>query len=359
MPKVAVGSIPEKISYVYSDQHEVSVGCEWDINWHDVEDAPKTVKKQVTPAFPIDSKDEKGKSRAIAWATSGWDVTTRQHVTKKHSIKEVNNTPITNVKVLSLEQRGQGGRAYKALIDNFYVDLREDVLVDTLLQSGVEVGGILKGEYIWAKMGSQMKLVRIGSELHRLIVEFDSKKDIKPVGKKDLEIGGIYQDRKKNRAIFIGYVNTTLFTSINKKNLTYYEKRNRKATFDFSIKQIKKSLLFYSLYDYTPLEDSLKKMKHSDNTYSYDITKTHTYIEKVGQAVIPNGIIQFLRDKAVKDAKNKVLEYTGHNAPKVGYQKIDDSYLEEHIEYNSRHLNLCPYGETVEPFDVKKLLLFS
>ena len=361
MSKVAVGSIPEKITYVFSDQQEVAVGCEWDISWYDNEDedAPKTVKQKVTPAFPVDSKDDKTMKRAIDWATQdGWDYTTNKRKVKKHDTKEVKNHPLSNVKVLSLEERGNGGRAYKALIDNFYVDLREDVLMDTLIQAGVEPGGLLKGEYVWAKMGSQMKLVRVGSELHRLIVEFDSKKDIKPVGKGDLEIGGVYQDRKKNKAIFVGYVNTVVFKS--KSDKPSYQHYDEKVTFDFIHNPIKKAMLFYETFSLETLETSLQEMKSIGRDHYYKIKKSHTYIEKVGNVKIPDDIVEFLRNKAAKEAKEKILEYTGHKELQKDYQRIDGYYLEEYIAYVSDHLNLYPYnGKEVEPFDVKKLLLFS
>ena len=358
MSKVAVGSIPEKITYVFSDQQEVPVGCEWDISWYDSDDGPKTVKQKVTPAFPVDSTDDKSMKRAVEWATSdGWDYSTNKRKVKNHDTKEVENKPLKDVKVLSLEHRGQGGRAYKALIDNFYVDLREDVLMDTLLQAGVDAGGILKGEYVWAKMGSQMKLVRIGSELHRLIVEFESKKDIKPVGKGNLEIGGVYQDRKKNKAIFVGYVNTVKYKTENP--IPYYQ---RQGTADFKYKQtvVKKAMLFYSVHDFDKLEKNIKEMKDKERNYSYSIKKSHTYIEKVGQVKIPDGIIEYLRNKALKEAKDKILEYTGHKAPEKNYARITAAYLENHIEYHSDHLNLHDFSDkVVEPFDVKKYLLFS
>ena len=241
MSKVAVGSIPEKITYVFSEQISVAVGCEWDISWHESDDGPKTVKQEVTPAFPVDSSDEKTMKRAIQWASQdGWDFETKSRKTKKHDVQEIENIPVSNVKVLSLEHRGQGGRAYKAIIHDFYIDLREDVLMDTLLQVGVDPGGVLKGEYVWAKMGAQMKLVRVGSELHRLIVEFDSKKDVKPVGKGDLEIGGVYQDRKKNKAVFCGYVNTTNFKSED-ESPSY--NRIKKSEFKYKKTTVKKAML--------------------------------------------------------------------------------------------------------------------
>lgn len=360
MSKVAVGSIPEKISYVYAEETEVPVGCEWDISWYENDDSPKTVKQKVTPAFPVDSTDEKTMKRAIDWASNnGYDYTTNKRITKPHTVHEVENKPVKNVKVLSLEQRGQGGRAYKALIDKFYVDLREDVLMDTLLQAGVAPGGILQGEYVWAKMGSQMKLVRVGSEVHRLVVEFESKKNIKPVGKGDLEVGGVYQDRKKNKVVFCGYVNTTLFKDPYKK-MDYYEKQKQKVDFVFATTPIKKAMLFYDLPAYEKSATQIKKMKSGDNSYYYKIKKTHTYIEKVDQIELPKDIVEYLRNKAVKEMKQLILQYTGHEPPKKGYAAPTAMNLADHLAYHSDHLNLYLFGETpVDLFDVKKFLLFS
>lgn len=358
MSKVAVGSIPEKITYVYSTDSEVPVGCAWDISWYDTDDdgGPKTVKQKVTPSFPVDSKDEKSMKRAKEWAEQQY----YQQPKRTAQYTEVDNKPITNIRLLSLEERGNGGRAYKALIDEkYYVDLREDVMMDSILKVGVDPNGVLKGEYVWAKLGSQMKIVRVGSELHRLVVEFDSKKDIKPVGKGDLEIGGIYQDRKKNKAIFVGYVNTVVYSNPNKDVDRWEAKRKgQKATFEYKKSTKKKAMLFYELAGYQKMEESIKEMK-KDSVYYYKIRTSHTYIEKVDQVKIPDDIVEYLRNKARRETKDQVLEYVGKKAPKQNYTRIDDWHLEETVAYNSDHLNLYPYGTDVNQFDVKTLLTFS
>lgn len=361
MSKVAVGSIPKKITYVSAAQREVAVGCKWDISWSSNEDdITKTVKQKVLPTFPVDSEDNNTMQRALSWAKDGgWDHENKVRIINEPSIKEVDNNPISNVRVLSLEQRGQGGRAYKALIDDLYVDLREDVLMDTLLQSGVDVGGVLKGEYVWAKMTSNMKLVRVGSELHRLIVEFDSKKDIKPVSKNDLEVGGVYQDRKKNKAIFIGYVNTVAYISLSNKQA--WQRYGEKPTFDFKESKIKKAMLFYDLYNFEKMEKQIQSLQdQSYQVYRFKIKKSHTYIEKVDQINISVDIIGFIRNSACSKIKDQILEYTGHRHPKINHRRIDGITLEENITSDSMNLNLYPYnGKEVEPFDVKKFLLFS
>jgi hypothetical protein len=364
MSKVAVGSIPKEVCYVSSEQQEVSVGCSWDIGgWYDADDENNTAvgKEKVFPTFPIENGDEKSFKRAKEWAEShhAYYSDKPKKITAESVVVE--NKPIKKVRLLSLEERGNGGRAYKALIDGkYYVDMREDVLMDTILKTGVDAGGILRGEYVWAKMGSQMRLVRVDSELYKLITEFESKKDLKPVGKNDLEVGGIYQDRKKNKSIFVGYVNTCVFSQEN-STPNYYDREKRVSDFKFKHTLIKKGLLFFDVPAHEKNVDSwAKKMKTEDNSYYFKIKKTHTYIEKVGEVSLPKNIISSLRDKALKEIKNNILKYTGHIPTEKGYGKPDSWTLSSNLCYGSDHFNMTSIDEPpVEPFDVKKYLVFS
>jgi len=349
--KIAIGSIPEKICYVFSDEQEVFIGCEWDIDYSE-KAAPN--KAKVLPAFPVDENDVSGKSKATSWAE-------RSHYNSKDKktaqYDTVDNKPISGVKVFSLEHRGQSGRAYKAVIGKYYVDLREDVLMDTMLQAGVDKGGVLLGEYVWAKMRSNMKLVRVGSEIHRLIVEFDSKKDLKPFNKNDLEVGGVYRTRQMDHAIFIGYINTTIFHTKHGRNSW---DKNKKVDFDFNHKVIKKAMLFYNIYDIKNIASDVDKIKSVDNKDYFIIKATHTYIEKIDNIDLPEDIIESVRQRTMKEAKKTILEYTGHIPPKQHFLKADEHVLEDTIVSHSNNLNMYKYGDKpVDLFDVKKFLLFS
>lgn len=356
MPK-AFGFIPDKVTYVCAPEREVLVGCKWDISYYEQD---KNIREKVLPAFPVDSSNEKTMKTAIAWASQpGYKYVNGQHttITNTHTSYETENKPIKNVRVLSLEERGNGGRAYKVMIGKYYVDLREDVLMDVLLQTGVSPGGILNGEFIWAKIGTSMKLIRIDSELYGMIAESHAKKDLKPLSKTDLEIGGVYQDKKKNTAIFIGYINTTVFKE--EPNTNNWNNRT-KPTFNYEQTPIKKAMLFYKVYDFDGIEKSVKEMKTKDSTYQFEIKRSHTFIEKIKTVELPDDIVASLREKAVKDVKGYLLEFTGHKEPRKGYAKLDDWTLSRNIAYHSDHINMYVYGgKPVELFDVKKYLLFS
>jgi hypothetical protein len=353
--KVAIGSIPEKICYVYSDEKEVAVGCVWDISYYDNEEH-KTVREKVLPAFPTDN-DENMLRRAHEWAEQAG------YLQKKKSTHAdvVDNLPIKNVRVLSLEHRGQGGRAYKVVIGKYYVDLREDVLMDTLLQTGIDPGGILRGEYVWARTHSHMKLVRVGSELHRLIVEFQSKKDIQPIEKNNLEIGGVYRTRKKDKSIFIGYVNTTTLREskiVFSKGKAIYD--SKVPVFSFKKTPIKKAMLFYEVVDCESMNDNVKSMSTADNHYRFKIKKTHNFIEKTERVKIPEGVVVSLRNTAIKAIKENILKYAGRSSHSGPFTRMSEHQLQSSIAYASEFLNIYESGTTpIEVFDVKKYLLFS
>ncbi len=357
MSKAVSGSIPEKIVYVCAKEREVNVGCAWDISWH-ADEKSKNVTMKVLPAFPVDSKDPKGKETAIRWAEAGhYDYKTKQQITNPHQEEEFDNSPITGIKVLSLEERGQGGRAYKVVInDKFYVDMREDVMMDAMLKSGISPGGILNGTFVWAKVGSHTKIVRVGSELHKMVVEFDSKKDMRPIGKRALEFGGLYQDRKKNMAVFLGYVNTTVYRS-NETRPAWGVRESLKPKFDFNHTFLKKQMLFYEVNQYDGLDKSLAQMKNDRRNYGYRIRKSHSYIEKIKDVEVPNDITDFLRKQARHEIKDHILEYTGD---KKSQYRRDAWNLCDSTCSLSEMLNLYAFeANPVELFDIKKFLLFT
>jgi hypothetical protein len=343
MARLAVGTVPSKISYVYSAQHNVSPGCAWDCD-------AKTPTIAVYPAFPIDPDNENGIIRAKQWAkdqNKQWDFSKKEWVETicDVSTDTFDNLPIKNIKLVCLESRGEGGRAYKVIIDDkYYVDMREDVMVDVILQEGVAPGGILGGSFIWAKLGHQLRLVRVGSELHKQLEDSNFKKTLPKICKTDLEIGGVYKTRKGDRGVFIGYVNT----------ISYSDPNN----FSFSKKTIKKAMLFYMPRHDENLNNVLSP--DSNETYRFKICNSHTYIEKIGSLKIDKDYVSIIKQKSMTDMKNDILEFTGHKKPKNNWGRIDANILASNVCYRSTNLNISKYGEPMpEPFDIKKYLVFS
>ena len=74
-----------------------------------------------------------------------------------------------------------------------------------MLTNGI-VKGILQGEFVWAKVGSEMKLVRIGSVLHSSLIEATKDSKMKKIGQRDLQVGHIYSGKDGRQWIFLGYI---------------------------------------------------------------------------------------------------------------------------------------------------------
>lgn len=325
MTKIAVGLIPEQICYVSSNEQAVKVGCEWDIDWEDGKYISATEK--VLPTFPTDAHDQNMLAKAKDWASRSLYIYKdgkSEEIERTATTTVVDNIPIKNIRLLSLEKRGEGGRAYKALIDKFYVDFREDVLMDTILKAGIDIGGILQGEYIWAKMRGQMRLVRVGSELHKLLLEFEDKKHTKPVANKDLIVGGIYKGRQGNEAIFLGFGDTVEFTGYS-------------DDFKLPQKQHKNMLVFLTYHH-------VKKNKEEINWDEYirvDIKKSHTYIEKVGQIKIYYDPFEKIRHHFEQELINS-----------MNYVYSSQHGMQNHLRNSSKELNLYPTGTVGKIYDI-------
>jgi hypothetical protein len=370
--KVVVGFFPKKICYVSSCKRNVSVGCEWDIDYG-VNAENKT--EEVLPAFPADNDDTKSISTATNWAKS--DINYQNYSSLNKKAKEdlpdpgtevIDNQIITNVRLLTIEQRGSGGRAYKAIVNNYYVDVREDVVMDTMLQEGIDAGGVLRGEFIWARCGAQMKLVRKDSELYKLIAEFESKRDLKPVSKKKLEVGGVYRSKTKEAYIYLGNVNTTHFSIPDKDNKTtpYWDHVERerfdndKKCLNFDKQEIKNKMLFFKIYKHQTTEKALEDLLSVENTYRFELKQSHTFIEKTEQLDLDSNIVSKIAAVCARNIKENILEYTGHKAVKANHAKLSLRGLANNISYSSVYLNMYNSNEEKsELFDVQKYLLFS
>lgn len=348
MAKVVVGTIPQKVSYVYGHKLQVISGCTWDIDYLN----KNSTKIEVYPAFPVSDNDEKSLAIGKSWVEQNkrqWDPITKQwyDIDVVALVDVTENKPLKNIKVCSLEHRGEGGRAYKILIDDkYYVDLREDVLVDVMLKAGISVGGILGGTYIWGKLRNQMRIIRVGSELHNLLLDSNIKKDLPKIRKGDLEVGAIYKSRQGDCGIFIDYVNTTTMA-------------NASDDFKFYYTTQKKAMLFYTPYSHEDPVDSFNSMSNKNMCYKFKICSSHNYIEKIGSVTIDKDYVFLIRSAAKKEITDDILEFTGHKKPDNNYSKINKSTLITNIVYYSSKLNLTKYGEPMlEPFDAKKMLVF-
>jgi hypothetical protein len=336
---IIVGDIPKSISYVYSGTKNLYSGPDWNLKTY----YSAKNKEEVTPAEVADSNDsltlniaKKNIQRLNYKTASGTN------------ILSIDNTPIKNIRLFSLQKRFGGNSHYKILINNFLLDLKQDVLMETILTEGAKSGGILQGEFIWAKFGSKLKLIRIGSELYNSILEFKNKEKLPSIKKKDLVIGGVYQTVRKDCAIYLGEVNTTLQKSNGASN-----------KFKFVNNFYKKNMLFCNIFPNENPEDLLSSASIEKDIHRFVIKSSHKFIEKVDNISVPDTIISSIREAGRKRVKKYIVQYT---ASKNGrFSAISSlNYLEYLISNFSKIINMTPSNAAaVEVFDAYKYLALT
>jgi hypothetical protein len=281
MANVKIGRIPDSVTYIHAGN-----ACEVSTNWQSI-NVPISPGVMVIDAYPAPSDNEKVIESGKVWAG---------YKTKTPVISTRKNDPIAGVRVIMLEKRGEGGRAYKVITpDGFYFDLREDVLLDTMLREGIEKNGVLGGTFIWGYIGSQMKLVRVGSELHNALkVANENSKKVK-LSRKDFKIGGVYKSKAGIVKVFLGNVDTVELEDINGNNGTF-KRENYMLWYDAR-----------SITDILLLEKVITDLKRPAynvgqcGIHWVVVTKQHSFIEKIGQIVINIDILKTLKERALDE----------------------------------------------------------
>lgn len=358
--KPSSGTIPDEIAVIKAAPIKAPVGCAWDISWSSYDDDEDendgTTRIDVTPAFIADAGSEKSIATGKRWASRG-------NFTPVVEIKK--NVPIKDVVVCSLEHRGQGGAAYKVIADGVYVDCREDVIMDAMLQEGVSKGGILGGEYIWVKLAAHSRLIRVGSALHDKVKLIVNRKLLPVIATKDLVPGNIYATKKDERALFLGTVNTSSLDVVRGQGVQ--GAISFSSNLEFVEKQISNHLLFVRIPEYG--EKNVRKFieiasDSSDKNQWRNIIswttivrpKDHKYVAAVG-TMDPNGLIEMLRTKARNEIR-EAFSYMSTGKSKQGWQYHKDN-LAYDIARNSAVANMYDVGGVaLAPFDYEQLLNF-
>lgn len=157
-------------------------------------------KEGVCASYAVDSTNIKRLESARTWGGQRdyWNKTAPGQYTET----TVPNTGF-ELRILHLEYRGNGGRAYK-VVDQWHrmFDLREDALIETISSVGILPGGVLPGMFLWSLQGSEMKLIREGSSLHLELLEKSSEEARKPTT--TVVPGMVYLSAKGEKFLFLG-----------------------------------------------------------------------------------------------------------------------------------------------------------
>lgn len=185
------GRISDKIVYIHGYK------CKYTFEWEDGFSSGD--ERLVIPAFCTEADNQKSIEKGIHWAKGGyWNIIDKYDPV----VEERDNKPI-EIEIVGIDYRSQGGIAWKVISDGFYFDLRCDVLLDTIKVSRITKGKILD-KFIWAKIGSQMKLVRENSLLHHKLIESTNRKSLRNISAHEYEIGQCYSTRGGKKYVYLG-----------------------------------------------------------------------------------------------------------------------------------------------------------
>jgi hypothetical protein len=264
----------------------------------------------VYPTFPvnIDSNQDTAKT----WATESryrYDLKDSENY---HLFSYPNNI-FNEVNIESLDKRGNGGRAYQVIIEHagnkFRVDLREDALMDVILNVGIESGGKLNGEFLFVIQGSQTTLVRKGSVAYEKSVEKSAEKELTIIDKTDLKKGHLYSSVSGEEKIFIG---------------EYFVKEVAEKSGKIIESKPTKKLLFLST-----TKDTIEFLTTSDKdiaskyyNFYVDIKKSHSYRIDKGKVVEVNDE-RLIKNLMVLAEKTKYKYLYGNTYYTSKYDLVD------------------------------------
>lgn len=317
------GYIPDEITFVYSH-------------------GEKRAGDIVVPAFVVDSKNPNTMQTAEEWASRARFVNGNKI---KAEVKKISrpNKPFVDPLINSLEHRGQGGRAWKTIVDNdFYIDFREDELLWVIQNKGVRPGGVLNGEFVFGMAGSQMKLIPVGSPLYQELLESTKFKKKKKISNKELKAGHVYRNRDSCEYIFLGWVSHYSFETCMQNERNISSVFGRGYTQKYLLDKIKKNKskhgLWFEIRSYKKNESPLDVLKKGKFLSSFTIQKTKTVYEDCGLYEKPNEVDLL----AIKSEAENML-----NQNFSGKYHMDTTLVWELA-------NMVPYGEELPELDKNK-----
>lgn len=247
--------------------------------------------KDTYNAFPVDKN--KDQSTAITWASEkictnsnvqNWNDRTYKKV---DGVKFEYDNKFDNLVIEDLSKRGNGGRAYKVVINHdnkkFLVDFREDAIMDVIKHTGINAGGKLNGEFSFIKEGSQTNLVRIGSKMYERFLDVQEKNNTETFKMKELIPLHIYKDKKDDLYLYLGKAYFPRYETKNVGDGWYNKKVDRYLQIDknnIECLHVFYSPSIYKIDDKTYKEAMFDKLKESLNKgyISIDIVKSKTNI---------------------------------------------------------------------------------
>ena len=253
-------------------------------------------------------------------------------------------------------------RTFNVSHENNLYTLEEDVFLDCAIYGKIN-DGVLEGDFIWAQCGSKCKIIRVGSELHKSILEYSKLKDKKALGKNNIEVGGIYKAAKGAWYLFLGYVNTTSFTTKDgskyfSSGWNYYTRKEESVDYTSYVKTFKKKQLLFYKFDKNQKVSNFLTYLDDQRIDKFSLMQSHPFVEKVEHLDLSEDVIHIFRTKARKMMKETISNYCTNKTNLSGYKQSErDVY--NYLLRMSDYINIYDMKkDPVDNFEIKNYLMF-
>jgi len=306
----------------------------------------------------------------------------------KKEIVSLPNKPMKGLRFVGRSRYSTNSDHVLVLLPNGYVvEMGLDSFTEVVLNEGLQLGGVIPGEWIWARVLGSMKLIRIGTGFHQSVLDY-LKRESKPEYKlQQLNVGNIYATADKKFAVFLGFINTFSMQVrchpddkeyISWRNNQYdidWQKKKKLIRYDVNFKKVDLATLWFDLwYEESNLFDRRSQIEHqikSFNKYSFIVKKKHDYVEelKLKKLSIQDDIILSIRKSTEKAAIQSLkfqaaMESTQHNhsygftqqPDKIDLNSYNPSYeAATYIRSEAMKACMVPFGvEPIIPDILKK-----
>ena len=313
------GYIPTHITFI-SRKPETIVN-EW-------EDGGEINSFEASPTYVATNEKtvESGKSWARGYGSTNRGVT----------VGSADNKPFKSLRITSYEKRNEGGGAFKAIADGkWYVDLRTDTLLDILVNHSIKNGEVQGAEFIWARVGSQAKVVRVGSSLHTKLVESTQIDKIKPPKADDLKPGDVWEAKNGARGVFLGWVSTIQMTHRGSTSYSdpYIDPWTKQPQHEVTVKRAPKIQCWLTMAHYEA-DESLTKALKEFLAYRIEFKKTVSYRKRLTSVKVPANWMERVRAEMVSNIAHWKTQY------QKGFARPCD------LAYACDRVHVAPLGES-------------
>ena len=229
--------IPEEITYFQLPPEETVVSTE---GYNYVYE--KAEKVTVRRSYVGDTRNSgtKQTGQNFIGATEGSTVATKP------------NEPIQYVQLINSSGGYRRNHAWHVLIDEtYFVEMTDGTLMEAV-QHGRAQDGKLYGPFIWARVSSGLRLIRVGSKIYKDLIAQTERIKSKAIRRTELVVGNIYQAENGSFGIFLGDVDYEEFeNTAPQPTYDYYTRASQpKPAGRYKIKEFKRRQLWLSCNDY-------------------------------------------------------------------------------------------------------------